>query len=28
MNEAFLCEAMGSFVLVRLLQAPTEQVLE
>ena len=28
MNEAFLCEAMGSFVLVRLLQSPTEQVLE
>ena len=28
MNEAFLCEAMGSFVLVRLLLAPTEQVLE
>ena len=28
MKEAFLCEAMGSFVLVRLLQAPTEQVLE
>ena len=28
MNEAFLCEAMGSFVLVQLLQAPTEQMLE
>jgi len=28
MNEAFLCEAMGSFVLVRLLEAPTEQTLE
>jgi len=28
MNEAFLCEALGSFVLVQLLQAPTEQMLE
>ena len=28
MNEAFLCEAMGSFVLVRLMQSPTERVLE
>ena len=28
MNEAFLCEAMGSFVLVRLLRSPTERVLE
>ena len=28
MNDAFLCEAMGSFVLIRLLRAPTEQILE
>ena len=28
MNEAFLCEAMGSFVLVRLMQSPTERILE
>ena len=28
MNEAFLCEARGSFVLVRLMQSPTERVLE
>jgi hypothetical protein len=28
MNEGFLCEATGSFVLVRLLRSPTERVLE
>jgi len=28
MNEGFLCEAMGSLVLVRLLRSPTERVLE
>ena len=28
MNEAFLCEAMGSLVLVRLLRSPTERALE
>ena len=28
MNEAFLCEALGSLVLVRLLRSPTERVLE
>ena len=28
MNEAFLCEALGSLVLVRLLGTPTERVLE
>jgi len=28
MNEAFLCEASGSLVLVRLLRSPTERVLE
>ena len=28
MHEAFLCEAMGSLVLVRLLSSPTERVLE
>ena len=28
MSEAFLCEAMGTFVRVRLLRSPTERVLE
>ena len=28
MSQAFLCEAMGSFVLVRLLCAPTQRILE
>ena len=28
MNDDFLCEALGSFVLVRILSAPTEQALE
>lgn len=28
MTAAFLCEARGSFVLVRVLQSPTERVLE
>jgi len=28
MSQGFLCEAMGSFVLVRLLCAPTQRLLE
>ncbi len=28
MSQGFLCEAAGSFVLVRLLQAPTQRLLE
>lgn len=28
MNQGFLCEAMESFVLVRLLRAPTQRLLE
>lgn len=28
MDEGFLCEAKGSFVLARLVQAPSERVLE
>jgi hypothetical protein len=28
MSQGFLCEAAGSFVLVRLLEAPTQRLLE